>query len=410
MLLIGFSPIVMAKQIKLLLWDTVDEPKVIPIVEGIIAKYEAENPNVKIVRESYGFKEMKTLIKTALGSGTGPDIMQYGSGAGFMGPLLEANLLLPLDKYVSKYGWRDSIYPWTWDSNTFDGQVFGIGHELEMIGVYYNKDIFKKLGLKVPRTYDEFLAVAQKTKDAGYIPLAFANGPGWPAYHLFSSYANILAGKERIEAMLADKIPWTHHSIVQAIQMAFVDLNEAGYFIPSSNAVDYGEGNALFYTGQAAMHHTGMWLYGSILDNSDFEVGFFAFPPIFNMPSLPPGGLGSSLMLSSATKHPDEAAAFLDVYFSREVAKIWIEDALIIPPLNIDTSRFKLEKLFQGFAQTIREASTGSGGLGYNIDVLTPPEYNTAMKEGFQAVMNGQRTPTEQAKALQVGWDSWYKK
>ena len=92
------------------------------------------------------------------------------------------------------------------------------------------------------------MAVAQKTKETGYIPMAFANGPGWPDYHLFSSYAKILADKERIEAMLANKIPWTHHSILQVIQMAFVDLNEAGYFIPSSNAVNYGEGNALFCT------------------------------------------------------------------------------------------------------------------------------------------------------------------
>jgi raffinose/stachyose/melibiose transport system substrate-binding protein len=210
-----------------------------------------------------------------------------------MGPLVEADLLLPLDDYVEQYAWRDRIYPWTWDSTTFDDHVYAIGHELEMIGVYYNKDIFAELELEVPTTYEEFLAVCQAALDADYIPLAFANQPGWPAYHMFSSFANVLEGKEGMDEIFAGERPWTDEGIVQAIQMAFVDLNEAGYYTPSPNALNYDEGNQLFYSGQAAMHHTGMWLYGDIIANSDFEVGFFALPAIGDHPALPPGGMGS---------------------------------------------------------------------------------------------------------------------
>jgi raffinose/stachyose/melibiose transport system substrate-binding protein len=153
-----------------------------------------------------------------------------------------------------------------------------------------------------------------------------------------------------------------------------------------------------------------MWLYGDIMANSDFGVGFFALPPIGDHPSLPPGGMGSGVMISSATKHPDEAAAFLDLFFSEDFAKSWIVDGNTIPPVDIDPAQFDLEPLFLSFAQTIRQASTGGGGLGYNIDVLTPPEFNTVMNEGFQAVLNGDRTPEEQAKALQDVWDAYYKK
>jgi raffinose/stachyose/melibiose transport system substrate-binding protein len=211
-----------------------------------------------------------------------------------------------------------------------------------------------------------------------------------------------------MDAIFANEVPWTDDEIVQAIQMAFVDLNEAGYYIPSPNALDYGEGNQLFYTGQAAMHHTGMWLYGDILANSDFEVGFFALPAIGDMPALPPGGMGSAVMVSAATEHPDEAAAFMDLFFSEEFAQRWYEEGNAIPPLDVDPAQYDLEPLFLSFAQTIREASTGGGGLGYNIDVLTPPEFNTAMNEGFQAVLNGERTPEEQAEQLQAAWDAFY--
>jgi raffinose/stachyose/melibiose transport system substrate-binding protein len=412
LVLSGFAPSVHSQDepITLLLWDTYDENNTdkAGIVEAIIARFEEDHPNVDIVREVQSFDNMKPLINTALASGTGPDIVLYGTGAGFMGPLVDANLLLPLDDYVEQYGWRDRIYPWTWDSATFNGQVFAIGHELEMIGVYYNKDIFAELGLEVPTTYEEFLAVCEAVKEAGYIPLAFANQPGWPAYHLFSSFTNVLEGKEGMDELFAGERPWTDEAVVQAIQMAFVDLNDAEYFIPSPNAITYEEGNVLFYTGVAAMHHTGMWLYGEIITNSDFEVGFFALPAIGDMPSLPPGGMGSGLMLSAATEHPDEAAAFMDLFFSEEFAQLWYEEGNTIPPLDVDPAQFDLEPLFLSFAQTIRESSTGGGGLGYNIDVLTPPDFNTVMNEGFQAVLNGDRTPAEQAEALQAAWDAFY--
>lgn len=35
----------------------------------------------------------------------------------------------------------------------------------------YNKDIFSKLGLQIPKTWDEFMAVSKKIKDAGQLPL-----------------------------------------------------------------------------------------------------------------------------------------------------------------------------------------------------------------------------------------------
>jgi ABC-type glycerol-3-phosphate transport system substrate-binding protein len=38
-------------------------------------------------------------------------------------------------------------------------------------GIYYNKAIFNRLGLREPATWEEFLALQQKVKDAGYTPM-----------------------------------------------------------------------------------------------------------------------------------------------------------------------------------------------------------------------------------------------
>ena len=43
-----------------------------------------------------------------------------------------------------------------------------------------------------------------------------------------------------------------------------------------------------------------------------------------------------------------------------------------------------------------------SDTMGVNIDVLTPEAFNTTMLDGFQAVLAGDRTPAEEATALQA--------
>jgi raffinose/stachyose/melibiose transport system substrate-binding protein len=393
-----------AEPVELIFWDSWEESGSSTAFDQLIANFEAANPNITITREFQNFEDMKTLLKTALSSGTGPDMAAYGVGGGFMGPLVEAGVLLPVDKYVEQYGWRDRIYDWVWEQSTFDGQVYGIGHELEMIGVYYNKTIFEELGVTPPTTFEEFVAVCDKAKAAGYIPIAFANKPGWPAFHTFSMYANNILGKDALAEMIFGDASWDDPAIVRSIQVPFVDMNKAGYLIPSPNSLEYTEGNDLYYTGKAAMHMTGMWLLSDILSKSQgFETGFFAFPSIDGKVALPPGGMGSGVMISNTTEHPDEAAAFMDYLFSEEAAKIWYEVGKVIPPVNVDPTNYEMEDLFRFFALTIRGASTGDGmGLGYNIDVLTPPEFNTAMKDGFQAVLEGALTPEDQAKALQA--------
>jgi raffinose/stachyose/melibiose transport system substrate-binding protein len=404
------APVVEATQppapekVELVFWDSWEESGSSAAFDQIIKNFEAKNPNITIKREFQNFEDMKTLLKTALASGTGPDMASYGVGGGFMGPLADAGLLLPVDKYAEQYKWKDRMYPWIWEQSTFGGKLYGIGHELEMIGVYYNQSIFKELGVTPPTTYEEFISICDKAKAAGYIPIAFANKPGWPAFHMFSMFANNIAGKDFLEKAIFGDQSWDDPLIVQSIQMPFVDMNKAGYFIPSPNSLEYEEGNDLFYTGKTAMHMTGMWLLSDILSKAQgFEAGFFAFPSVEGKPALPPGGMGSGIMISNTTKYPDEAAAFMDYMFSEEAAKIWYEVGKVIPPNDVDTSSYEMEPLFRFFVDTIHAASTGEGaGLGYNIDVLTPPEFNTAMKDGFQAVLEGALTPEDQAKALQA--------
>ena len=42
------------------------------------------------------------------------------------------------------------------DKYAIDGKIYNIPYTANAYGIYYNKDKFKELGLKVPETWEEF--------------------------------------------------------------------------------------------------------------------------------------------------------------------------------------------------------------------------------------------------------------
>lgn len=58
-----------------------------------------------------------------------------------------------------------------------DGKMYCVVLDMIETGIYYNKSIFAKLGLSEPRDWSEFIAIQQKLKDAGYIPMLVDRQP-----------------------------------------------------------------------------------------------------------------------------------------------------------------------------------------------------------------------------------------
>ena len=73
-----------------------------------------------------------------------------------------------------------SFNPSMVESVKVNGKVYGIPSAVNLIGVYYNKDIFSKQGLSEPKNWDEFLAICEKLKAAGITPMMNGGKDGWP--------------------------------------------------------------------------------------------------------------------------------------------------------------------------------------------------------------------------------------
>jgi raffinose/stachyose/melibiose transport system substrate-binding protein len=211
-------------------------------------------------------------------------------------------------------------------------------------------------------------------------------------------------GREGLDNILYGDGRWDTPEVITAIDLVFRDFVESGYYPDGVNALTYDDTNALFYSGEAAMNPTGTWLVSAIDESvQDFEVGFFPFPSIDGSSISPPGGVGGGWFVAKNAKNPEGAITFIDYLLEDSTARLGIEKLNAIPAHPVDTEGLEVSELFKQVLDDLSE-SPQAESFGYNIDVLTPQNFNEVMFTGFQEVLNGSRSPEEQAAALQEAW------
>jgi raffinose/stachyose/melibiose transport system substrate-binding protein len=394
--------------VELRVWDASTDPVESANTDEIYAAFMEKNPNITIVREVFSVDQMRDTVNTAMASGTGPDVIAYDSGPGYAGVLADAGLLLPLDDYAAQYGWIERIAAPAVEATTIDGMFYGIPQQTDLIGMYYNQTLLDQEGMTVPETLDELVAFCGQAAEKGYIPIAFADNPGWEAFHQFSMTSNQMIGPEAMRALLFENEGrWDTPEMVTAIEAFFVTLRDAGCFPEDSVAISYEDGNSLFFNGEALLHTTGSWLAGEIEELApDYEFGFVPFPQIEEgKDRVWISGVGSAWFVTASTAHPDEAAAFLDYLISQEAGERWIEGSRVFVPFEVDLSNIEISPLTSFVIETLQTAGDEGVQFGYNVDVIAPPEFNAMMESGFQAMLVGDKTAEQQAADLQAAWE-----
>ncbi|MEM1996406.1 MAG: extracellular solute-binding protein [Thermoplasmatales archaeon] len=402
----------------LILWDQFFPAAQSRFIDAVVAEFEQQHPEVNVERSVMDTESIRKVLKVALSADAGPDIFYYDSGPGFLGVLVRAGLVRDLSEDYEQRGWNQRFFQWTKERCSYDGRVYGVGNEIEYTCVFYNKAILRELGLEnlvIPypgeervltlKKYDDYLLICEKAKQAGYVPIAFANRDPGRGGHLQSYFYELVAGKEKVEEVMFGNGRWDSSEFVVAWQK-FKELQDKGYFPPDVNAIDYDEGNMLFYIGKSPTHITGTWLIADIMEimEDPSVADFFLLPPITEgLPMRAAAGIGSAFAISQGTRYPDIAADFIDYLFSPANAERWITEGYIIPPVEVD-----LERIIEKIPIMMQRAIVGAAlpqGHGYNLDVVMPENVNYVTKSGIQALLAGEKTPEELAKEIQAAWE-----
>jgi raffinose/stachyose/melibiose transport system substrate-binding protein len=366
-------------------------------------QFQAKYPNVKIKRVAKSFEDLNTTLKLAVSGTKAPDVVEANQGRPVMGQLVKAGLLRPLDQYAKQYGWEQRYAPVLLDLNRFgpgakqfgSGSLYGLSQMGEIVGVFYNKD-------KVttpPKTFDEFQAQLAEAKKQGDVPIQFGNLDKWPAIHDFETIQAQVAGKDAIRNFVFAKPGGSfdtpeNQQATQTIQQWV----KSGYFTPNFNGTGYDPAWQRFAKGKGRFLIAGTWLVADLAKRMGDKVGFMLMPP--REAGADPVALGGESLpftITSKSKHPDVAAAYIDFITNANAQQV-LTQTDNLPAMKIGSAQ-PSEPLAQDVANAWKTLSEKDGLVPY-LDYATP-EFYDQVTAALQEMLAGKDDPQGFTKKVQ---------
>jgi raffinose/stachyose/melibiose transport system substrate-binding protein len=237
-----------------------------PGMDAVVANFERVYPDIGINITYAPTTAIRDQLETAgVGVGAGPDVLSISPGcikpvavcgfakAGHLAPMVNKPWVkhsLPLVTSLDKYG----------------KGLYAFSPQLGVYGMFTNDALFKKLGLQIPGTFQELLAMCPKAKAAGTVAVMSSADTQETANLLTDLAVGTLYGKDRTwpakqragEATFDGTPGWR-----QALQ-EYIDMYNAGCFEPGLTGTSQAQAQALFAQGQALMFPTLSYGKGNI--------------------------------------------------------------------------------------------------------------------------------------------------
>ena len=253
-----------------------------------------------------------------------PDIISMSADRSYA-DFVDANILEDLDGLVD----IDKINPvynkMMKDLEIEDKQgIYGVPYALNASGVIYNKDIFRELNLEIPKTWDEFLSVAQKVKNEQIIPFYMTYKEAWTTLPAWNTISSTLVSSEIFDKV--NKREVTFSEIYDETTDKILELLEFGH---SDNfGVGYNDGNIAFAKGESAMYLQGSYAIPSILTvNENLNLGMFALPATNNVENNKlVSGVDVYFSIPKDAKNKEESIKFINFLLEEENSQLYIEE------------------------------------------------------------------------------------
>lgn len=368
--------------------------------DTLVERFNEANDDVQIDYEDVltgTFTENNQKVRIALENEAGPHVLGGVDVGANLQALVSTGQVRDLTEYYRASGLIDRIPPNLLSQVTIEGRIYAIPQNMESVGVFYNKDVFAELALEVPTTQEEYIAVLEAVKDAGYYGYTMGLAGGWPSALMASMFMYSSAGSEYID-VLSGTQPWTECDNCLDGLNAFYGMVENGYANPEPLGIDYDQSLDLFYQGINVMVLNGPWFIDDAMAaEPDFEIGFFYLPavnPNTDIKTL--GGIGGSLIIA---EYADVDAAFKVVEWltSEEFAVQALREVSVLPAFSITVP----EDLDPLTYQIASETAANVDKIGFWPVTYLPPKVFGDMNQIVQGMIGGMLTPEELLSEMQ---------
>jgi raffinose/stachyose/melibiose transport system substrate-binding protein len=271
------------------------------------------------------------VLKTKLNSGQGIDL--------FLGQAGKSDMQLQYDAAknavdLTNEAWVKSLDPVVADQSSLDGKLYG-AEVWDVVGsnywvMTYNKTIFTKYNLSVPKTFADFETVCDTLLKAGVTPVYEPISDGW---HQVLWFPSVGGQTEALEPGLNNKLNANTATFAGDANMATAltqlnDLYKKGFFGKNALSAKEADTSKMMAGGTYAMTLSqlsrGTQIAAAYPNLKATDFGYFPIPLLDNQ-LQPTHPAGPTWMIYSKSQHVAEAKKWLD--FMTQPANLqWLID------------------------------------------------------------------------------------
>jgi multiple sugar transport system substrate-binding protein len=362
-------------------WHYFSEDFQVQLMKDYAKKFEASHPGATVENVYVPYDNLNSKVLSAAGAQSGPDVVVF-NGAEYSTLALGGGLA-PLDKQWAAYPdagqFPESVL------HSVNGKLYAVQGYVNLLGLWYNADILKEIGVEPPSTMEELEAAMAAAKRAGYTGItlsALPNSQGeWQAYPWLTS--------EGFDYENPDQA-----SLARGLSMVRGWV-EKGYLSQEATTWDQTVPFQRFTAGDVAFAENGNWQIGAAETDAKFKYGVVP---------LPVGGEGQVYLggegvgIGAFADDPDLAWDYLtETYLDPKGQLLATKQAGSIPA-RTDTAQDPVvtnNPLLKPFAATL-----ANNGVSYPDPVITPEkviDVQTSMGQTWSAAVGGQTPPQEAA-------------
>ncbi len=233
--------------------------------EGLNALYDVyhqQYPKVEIINATIAGgagTNAKAVLSTRLTGGDPPDGFQLHAGLE-VEKYDPVRYLQPLDSLYASAG-LDKAFPKDLLALLkYKGHYWGVPVNIHRANVmWYNKKLFADNNLKPPKTWGEFLSVADVFRSKGIIPLVIGTKEGWEAGHTFETFLISALGADGYRGLWNGATKWSDPRVTSALE-TFKRL--VSYVNSDYSALTWDQAAQYLVDNKGAMHIMGDWTNG----------------------------------------------------------------------------------------------------------------------------------------------------
>jgi raffinose/stachyose/melibiose transport system substrate-binding protein len=366
----------------------------------LIKNFERAYPNITVSLTTGSAAVVDQLEATELTAGTAPDLLFVSPGCGTQVSvcvLAKAGDLAPMVKVP----WAKRSLPLVTSVEKLNGALYAFQPVVSPHGMFTNDGLFAKLGLKVPQTFSQLLAVCQKAQAEGTwamdLPGASSTTVGFTILGLATPLV-FGQGTHWTAALKAGRVSFDGTAGWRQALQEFVDMNKAGCFEPGAS----GSSDPLFAQGQALMTE-GVSSHKGVIDLAAprFSYTFHPFPattapgqPLAFLELTPAVGVNAH----SSAQNQAAAQTFIDFIARPKQDALYAR--LTGGLTQYEFSKGQIPAFMSDFATIFKDH-------GYVVQPLlalgNPKVWETLTTDGI-GLITGQETPDLILQAMDAAW------